>query len=85
MPNVLGRVVNRPGPPGRQLLANATPFSAPKTKARATSPGISPEPCGWSHGLEPGAIQERPLLRIGEVILVLDEQFLIERATLGPH
>ena len=26
-------------------------------------------------------IQERPLLRIGEVILVLDEQHLIERAT----
>jgi hypothetical protein len=28
-------------------------------------------------------IQERPLLRIGEVILVLDEQYLIERATQG--
>ena len=28
-------------------------------------------------------IQERPLLRIGEGILVLDEQYLIERATQG--
>lgn len=28
-------------------------------------------------------IQERPLLRIGEVLLVLDEQYLIERATQG--
>jgi hypothetical protein len=28
-------------------------------------------------------IQERPLLRIGEVIFVLDEQYLIERATQG--
>ena len=27
--------------------------------------------------------QERPLLRVGEVILVLDEQYLIERATQG--
>jgi hypothetical protein len=28
-------------------------------------------------------IQERPLLRIGEALLVLDEQYLIERATQG--
>jgi len=28
-------------------------------------------------------IQERPLLRVGDVILVLDEQYLIERATQG--
>ena len=28
-------------------------------------------------------IQERPLLRVGEVVLVLDEQYLIERATQG--
>jgi hypothetical protein len=28
-------------------------------------------------------IQERPLLRIGDVLLVLDEQYLIERATQG--
>ena len=28
-------------------------------------------------------IQERPLLRVGEVLLVLDEQYLIERATQG--
>ena len=28
-------------------------------------------------------IQERPLLRIGEVLFVLDEQYLIERATQG--
>jgi hypothetical protein len=29
-------------------------------------------------------IQERPLLRIGDALLVLDEQYLIERATPGP-
>ena len=28
-------------------------------------------------------IQERPLLRVGEALLVLDEQYLIERATQG--
>lgn len=28
-------------------------------------------------------IQERPLLRVGEVVFVLDEQYLIERATQG--
>jgi hypothetical protein len=28
-------------------------------------------------------IQERPLLRVGEVLFVLDEQYLIERATQG--
>lgn len=39
-------------------------------------------------GASPGAwqmlpIQERPLLRVGEALLVLDEQYLIERATQG--
>lgn len=29
------------------------------------------------------AIQERPLLRVGDALLVLDEQYLIERATQG--
>jgi hypothetical protein len=39
------------------------------------------EECPGSWQMLP--IQERPMLRIGDVLLVLDEQYLIERATQG--
>lgn len=39
------------------------------------------EECPGSWQILP--IQERPILRIGDVLLVLDEQYLIERATQG--
>jgi hypothetical protein len=79
---------HRPGlPPGVNAFAGIavsratveTYLAAFASTADELAGKLDPSPGAWQ--MLP--IQERPLLRVGEVLLVLDEQYLIERATQG--